>query len=119
MNFKQFFTESVLSTNFKILGIELGDTEGYDTIVRDMFEDKDMYEVTFTYKNDPVGVFVWDGKKEGAFEEWGDSLANDMDERDDEEEYHKAILKAIKGWEIRHQVHPSTAEKFGELIDEL
>ena len=83
-----------LSHHFTILGIKQIETAGHDTFIRDEFG-KTAIEVTYKYKNDEPGIFLYKGSN-GVFEEWGDELEADTDERDSWEDFVNAIFVAIK-----------------------
>jgi len=83
-----------LSRNFTILGIQNIETDGHDTFVRDEFG-RTAIEVTFKYKNDEPGIFLYKGRN-GFFEEWGEELYADTNEGEDWEDFVNAIFVAIK-----------------------
>jgi len=111
---------AVKSTDFKILNIDQGDNEYYDTYLRDTLG-SNLVDVTFLYKNDPEkGVLVWDGKDDGVLEECPKSLADFITQNTDRiDDFVSIIIKATKDYQLRTSLTPKTQQTFNDLINEL
>ena len=106
MNFKQFFTESH-RVDPKMLEIE-------DITDQDLFGDDVVkaWSITEHFNNGEVQYYL-------TVDDQGNYFLCDMEGDEASPYYTEPFIKAVNAWELKRSISPSTAETFGDVIDEL